>query len=56
MDFDTIVRNVQADDPTRTAADIQADLEWLVEHGYLHREPIVTEAELLMMPAAGGLH
>ena len=48
MDFDAIVRAVQAEDPTLTEADIQADLDWLVEHGYIDRIPEVWDE------AAGG--
>ena len=54
MDFDTIVRKVQADDPTRTEAEIQADLEWLLERGYVGVEWLDDDGNVL--PEAAGRH
>lgn len=51
MDYETIVRRVQAADPARTEAGIEADLDWLVEQGFLEREqeadPTPSDAHLL---------
>ena len=54
MDFDAIVRKVQEDDPSRTEADIQADIDWLVEHGFIDVEWVDDDGNVLT--EAAGLH
>jgi len=46
MLFEDILRQLQEENPSLTAAELQADLDWLREHGYAKRVPEVWDEEI----------